>query len=698
MQGHNDSNPLLQLDDLPAFDRILPKHVEPAINQILQGNREQIVSLLKTAPDGEWEHCLGPIQALEDRLQRAWSPVAHLHAVADREQLRSAYNACLPKLTAYQTEIMQNPDLYHAVKQLSLSESPGFSKLTAARHRIVKNTLRDFRLAGMALGKKEQERLRQILQQLAQLNCRFEENLLDSTNAWHKYLPNANRLTGLSLSTLQLLRQNCASRLNRDGWMLSLDPPCYLMVMRHAKDRALREEMYRAYTTRASAQAAEPRWDNSSVMEQILRLRAQLAKLLGFPSFAHYALERRMARKPAEVLDLLHSLSARARPLAQQEFSELSDFARSEYGANEIQSWDLPYYSERLREQRFQLSQEELRGYFPLPHVLQGMFGVIERLYGIRVQTLRAPPSAWHADVVFCRLNDRDGQERGCLYLDLYARPEKRGGAWMDECRNRSRQGDQLQLPAAFLNCNFAPPLADQPSLLTMQEVETLFHEFGHCLHHLLTEVDEPGVAGINGVPWDAIEFPSQFMENWCWEPQVLDLIAAHHKTGAMLPPELKQRLCASRRFHSGLFLVRQLEFSLFDFELHLLEHGPDQREIQALLDRIRKQIAALAVPDYNRFQHSFSHIFAGGYAAGYYGYLWAEVLAADAYARFSEEGIFNAETGADFLRTVLSRGGVDEPLELFKQFRGQEPSIDPLLRQAGLDTPEPAGSIIRRT
>ncbi|MCS3902060.1 oligopeptidase A [Methylohalomonas lacus] len=679
----NDSdNPLLQTGDLPAFDRIRPEHVEPAIDQQLAYNRERIEELLNATADYSWDNTLQPLEELDDQLNRVWSPVSHLHGVADNEALRSAYNACLEKLSDYATEMGQHRGLYQAYKQVA--DSAEYARLDTAQQKIVDNALRDFRLSGIDLEGDDRARYRTIQQQLSKLQTKFEENLLDATNAWHKHVTDPQALAGLPDSALDLLADN-ARRDNRDGWLIGLDFPSFVPVVSYCDNRELRREVYAAFVTRASDQGPHAgRWDNSEVMEQILALRHELAQLLGFASYAHYSLARKMAKTPETVLDFLGDLAERARPAAQQEYQALAAFAAETDGLDRLEAWDVAYYTEKLRQAKYELSQEDLRPYFPAHAVIEGLFTVVHKLYGIRIRE-RDGVAVWHDDVRYYDIYDADDTLRAGFYLDLYARPEKRGGAWMDECRVRRRSASAVQLPVAYLTCNFSPAVGDRPALLTHQEVETLFHEFGHGLHHMLTRIDHPAVAGINGVPWDVVELPSQFMENWCWERAALDLFARHYRTGAAIPDDLFARMQAAKNFQSSMQMVRQLEFSLFDFRLHLDYANHDSAAIQQLLDQVRDEVAVIKPPAFNRFQHGFAHIFAGGYAAGYYSYKWAEVLSADAFSLFEERGLFDQAAGQAFLHSILEQGGARDPLDLFVEFRGREPSIEPLLRHSGI-------------
>jgi oligopeptidase A len=676
------TNTLLEAFDLPAFDRIKPADVGPAVDKLLADNRLQIDELLAKNKSYTWETLVSPMEVLSERFSRSWSPVQHLHSVADNDELRAVYNDCLPKIAAYSADLGQNEALYQAYR--SVAESAEFQKLNSAQRKIVENALRDFRLSGVALEKAKKDRFKEIKQTLSQLQAKFEENLLDATHAWTKQVEDENLLRGLPPIALALARQT-AQRLKQEGWIFTLEFPSYIPVMMHAENRELRHELYHAYVTRASDQGPNAgQWNNQPLMEQILALRHEMANLLGFANFAEYSLATKMAKQPQRVLEFLSDLAARSKSVADHEYHELEQFAREQHGLDKLEAWDVGYYSELLRREKYAISQEDLRPFFPVPRVLQGLFGVVQRLYGLRI-TQRNSVAVWHPDVQFFEIRDEQGSLRGSFYLDLYARQHKRGGAWMDECLVRKQDGARLQNPVAYLTCNFTPAVGNDPALLTHSEVITLFHEFGHGLHHMLTLVDHPSVAGINGVQWDAVELPSQFMENWCWERQALDLLGAHYQTGERIDDALFQRMLAAKNFQAGMQMVRQLEFALFDFRLHL-EYDPSRSaHIQETLDEVRRLVAVVHPPAFNRFQHGFSHIFAGGYAAGYYSYKWAEVLSADAYSKFEEQGIFNRETGQEFLHAVLEQGGTRDAMDLFIEFRGREPSIEPLLRHCGL-------------
>ena len=676
----SENNPLLQPYDLPPFSAIRPEHVQPAIEQILADNRAGIQKIL--ADQGQnptWAGLVLAMDELNDRLGAAWSPVSHLNAVCNSAELREAYEACLPALSAYSTEMGQNRALFQAFE--ALAHSPQVADFDQAQLTILEHSLRDFRLSGIDLPEAEQKRYAQVQSKLSELGSKFSNQLLDATQAWTKHITDEAALAGLTDSAKAQMAAAAQAK-GLDGWLITLEFPSYYPVMTYAEDRALREEVYAAYCTRASDQGPNAgTFDNGPVMEEILDLRQELAKLLGFGSFAELSLATKMAETPDQVLTFLRDLAKKSKPFAARDLEQLQAYA-TEQGCPELKSWDVGFYGEKLREQRYSVSQETLRAYFPIDKVLSGLFDIVHTLYGIDIVELKGFDT-WHPDVRLFEIKE-NGQHIGRFFFDLYARANKRGGAWMDGARDRRRTvAGVLQSPVANLVCNFTPAVAGKPALLTHDEVTTLFHEFGHGLHHMLTEIEHAGVSGINGVAWDAVELPSQFMENWCWEPEGLALISSHYETGEALPKDLLDKMLAAKNFQSGLMMVRQLEFSLFDFELHAT-HG-DGRSVAQVLDGIRDEVSVMRPPAYNRFPNSFAHIFAGGYAAGYYSYKWAEVLSADAFSRFEEEGVFNPHTGKAFRQAILARGGSKAPMELFKDFRGREPSIDALLRHSGL-------------
>jgi len=675
-------NPLLDISGLPKFSLIRPVHVEPAIDQLLESNREKLTSILSQPEIFNWNNLIVPLDEMEDQLQRAWSPVRHLNSVVNTAEMREAYNACLPKLSAYHTELGQNEALFNAYT--SIRESDEFTSMDSAQQKCIIDSLKGFHLSGIDLPSDKKERFKEIQQELSRLHSLYEENVLDATNAWFKEFDHVQALAGLPESALEMAKESAKQR-ELDGWVITLEFPSYYSVVTYAEDRTLREEIYRAYVTRASDQGPNAgQWDNSEIMLQILELRHEGALLLGFESYADKSLFTKMAESPDHVLEFLKDLAERSKPQAEKEMSELRGFAKEELSLDDLQPWDLAYASEKLRQQAYQLSQEDLKPYFPVDNVINGLFDLVHRLFGISIQE-RQDVDTWHPDVRFFDIKDETGKLRGQFYFDLYARQYKRGGAWMDECINRMHHGNHLQTPVAYLTCNSTPPAGGKPALFTHDEVTTLFHEFGHGLQHMLTTIDYPEVSGINGVEWDAVELPSQFMENWCWEKEALDLFARHFETGDPMPDELFERMNATRHFQAAMQMLRQIEFAMFDMRMHRNHELVMKEGIQPLLDEVREEVSVLIPPDWNRFQHGFSHIFAGGYAAGYYSYKWAEVLSADAFSRFEEEGLFNEQVGKAFLHTVLELGGSRKAMDVYMEFRGREPSIDALLRHNGL-------------
>ena len=668
------------LASLPDFSAIVPSGIAPRIAAIIADNERGIEEMLDDRAAPTWERVCARLDEFNDRLNRAWSPVRHLHSVADNDALRAAYSETLPRVVQYGTAQMQNDRLCAAFHQLL--EGPEFASLSAARQQVVRHAVRDFRLGGIELDSAARARFSAIQQRLNQLGTKFEEHVLDATRAWRWHTEERARLAGLPESLLNLAAQN-AAQAGLGGWVLTLDMPCYLPAMMYAQDRALREELYRAYCTRASEQGPHAgQFDNSALMVEMLALRHELAGLVGYANFADYSLATKMAPSAAAVIGFLRDLAARSKPHAQREYAELAAHARDQLGLATLEAWDVAYASEHLRQHAYALSQEALRPWFPVPRVLSGLFAVVERLFGLDIAKVDGVDT-WHPDVEVFRINDAAGRLRGIFYLDLFARPGKRGGAWMDECMVRRRSAQGVQHPVALLTCNFTPPVDGHPSLLTHDELITLFHEFGHGLHHMLTRVDEAPVSGINGVAWDAVELPSQFLENWCWEREAIDLLSAHVETGEPLPESLFERLLAAKGFQAGMKMLRQVEFALFDFRLHVEYHAA--LDVQQVLDEVRREVAVVVPPAWNRFQHSFSHIFGGGYAAGYYSYKWAEVLAADAFARFEEEGVFNRKVGNDFMESILEAGGAQDAMVLFRRFRGRDPQPEALLRRSGL-------------
>jgi oligopeptidase A len=673
-------NPLLEQHPLPPFSRIEPAHAEPAVRELIERNKQAIEALLEENQTYTWDNLLAPIEQLEDELAQAFSPVSHLNSVCNSEAMREAYNACLPLLSEYGTWMGQHTRLCEAYQQIA--DSPDFEHMDDARRKAVENALRDFRLAGVSLPPEEKARYGELRKRLSELGSKFGENVLDATNAWSRRA-NREELQGLPDTALANARQ-AARRAGYEDYLINLEFPSWSPVLTYCENRELREEVYTANCTRASEVGPHAgRWDNAGIIEETLDLRRQLAELLGFSNYAELSLATKMAESPDRVIDFLEQLAQQSREQSLREWHELENFAREQHGVESLAAWDVTFYSEKLRQQRYQVSQEDIRPYLPVSRVLPGLFEVVSRLYELEIREVQ-DFDHYHCDAQLFEIR-QDDQLIARFFLDLYARADKRGGAWMDDCRVRRLRGEELQIPVAYLVCNFTPPVEGKPALLTHTELTTLFHEFGHGLHHMLTRQTVAAVSGINGVAWDAVELPSQFLENWCWEREALTFISGHHETGEPLPGELLDKLLAARNFQSAMMLARQLEFSLFDFRLHREWGEGGIGSAQSLLDEVREQVAVIVPPPFNRFQNSFSHIFAGGYAAGYYSYKWAEVLSADAFSRFEEEGIFNRETGRSFRIHILEMGGSREPMELFVAFRGREPDIAPLLRHSGI-------------
>ncbi len=676
------TNPLLEPHELPAFSRITPDIVQPAIERLIADNRATIDELLKQS-DFSWNSLIEPLELINDRLDKAWSPVRHLNSVKSSDALRAAYNACLPLLAEYSTDLSQNRELYAAYR--SLAGSPDYANFNAAQRKAIDDSLKHFRLGGVELEGDDRTRYQELQKELSELQSRFENNLLDATQAWQYHTEDEDELAGLPEYARLMLRQ-LAEQKDLPGYRITLDMPCYLAVITHAENRELRQAIYEAYVTRASdCGITDKSYDNAPIMEEIVAKRQEKARILGFSSYAELSLETKMATSVDEVAGFLEDLAARSRAAAEAEVAERQAFAESLGFDGDLEAWDYAYYSERLKQHRYRISDEQLKPYFADRRVVAGLFEIVHRLYGVRIERADDDVDRWDDAVGFFRITNTADETIGHFYLDLYARENKRGGAWMDECVNRFRIDGKTQLPVAYLTCNLTPPIGDEPALFTHDEVITLFHEFGHGLHHMLTRVDVPDVAGINGVEWDAVELPSQFMENYCWEREALDLFARHYESGEPLPDELFDRMRAARNFQSALRMLRQIEFALFDIRLHEDPEITSAARIQAVLDAVRAQVSVVATPPINRFQNGFSHIFAGGYAAGYYSYKWAEVLSADAFAAFEEEGIFNPETGKRFLSCVLEQGGSRPAIESFRCFRGRDPEIDALLRHSGI-------------
>jgi oligopeptidase A len=660
---------------LPAFDRIRASEVEPAIRELLQRSRGEVATL-EGQPHPTFSNTVLPLEQLAHRLSRTWSPISHLNGVLNSDELRASYNACLPLLSNYWTDLAQSEPLFRAYNTIAANES---AALDGTQRRVLERALEDFRLAGVGLPQERKERYKAVVQELAQLGAKFEENVLDAMNSWTRHVTDPKELSGINQVIVEQARARAVEK-NLEGWLFALEQPAYVAVMTDADSESLRRDFYQAWSTRASDQGpAAGKFDNTEVMNRILALRHEAARLLDFPNYAAYALATRMAPSNQAVLDFLRQLARVARPAAQKEFAELEAFA-----GRRLNAWDVSYYAEKLQAKLFSVTQEELRPYFPLPRALEALFAVAEKLFGVKIVERRGVP-VWHTDARFFEIHDDGGKVRAGFYLDACARPKKRAGAWMDDCVGRKDFGAEHTLPVAYLVCNFLPAGAGKPPLLTHDDVVTLFHEFGHGLHHMLTRVGYPSIAGINGVSWDAVELPSQFMENFAWQPQVLRDMARHYETGEALPADKQAQLLGSRTFHAGLATMRQLEFALFDFRLHA-EFDPERgARIAEILAEVRDEVGVFAVPEWNRFPHNFGHIFAGGYAAGYYSYKWAEVLAADAFSAFEEGGVFNRDVAQRFLDAILSRGGSRKALDAFVDFRGRAPDVNALLKQQGL-------------
>lgn len=674
-------NPLCDFSGLPNYAAVRPDHIAPALDELIAAADTVLTQV--TAPDvpPTWDAVVEPLDAATEHLGRAWGMVSHLNAVVDTPELRAAYNAMLPRITDFWTRLGQDEGLLR--KYQALQDSPEFSGLSATRQRIIDHALRDFRLGGALLQGRDRVRFAQIQERLAALSQTFSEHVLDATAAHAEYVGD-DEVDGIPPDALQAARE-AAARDGRTGYKFTLHFPSYMPVLQHGEHRPLRERLYRAYATRAS-ELGDPAYDNSAAMVEILALRAEEAQLLGYANYAEVSLVPKMADTPDEVMHFLRDLGSRARLFGQRDLDDLRAFARSDLGMDKIEAWDLAWVSEKLRQARYALSEQEVRQYFTLPTVIAGLFRVVQTLFGVTIQRVDDAPGLWHPDVQLYRIEAGDGSPVGMFYLDLYARDGKRSGAWMDHVRSRWHPADgAAQTPVASLTCNFSMPVGGKPALLSHDDVETLFHEFGHGLHHMLTQVDDLALSGISGVEWDAVELPSQLMENFCWEWEVLRFLTAHVDTGEAMPRDLFERMIAAKNFQSGMQTLRQVEFALLDMRLHHDPAPATPAAIQELVDENRREIAVVIPPAFNRFAHSFSHIFAGGYAAGYYSYKWAEVLSADAYARFEEEGPLNPDVGASYRDSILAVGGSIPALDAFKAFRGRAPTIDALLRQSGM-------------
>jgi oligopeptidase A len=678
------TNPLLLQNPIESIDQISPDHVEPAISQIIKENQsviDAVVLKAEQSPDKiTWQNFMLPLEILEDRLAKAWSPVSHLNSVCNSKELRQAYDQAIALLTDYSTLMGQHQGLFNATEKLEQNKQ--VLELTPSQRQILKDSLIGFKLSGLHLAKDKQSEFSEIQKRLAELSSKYEQNLLDATMAWTKQIEDKALLSGLPENEMAMLKENATNR-ELSGYLITLEIPSYLAIMTFADNRELRQEVYTAYVTRASEQASDTQFDNSKIMEELLALKNKKAKLLGFDNYAELSIESKMAESPKQVIQFLTDLNAKAKQQAESEFETLSQFAK-ESGIESLQAWDVAYFSEKLKEKSFQISQSELRNYFVVDKVIEGLFEITQHHFGVTFEQL-TESTRWHSDVRHYAIK-RDNQVVAEFYLDLYARQHKRGGAWMDHYQSRFKVSKQkTQHPIAYLTCNFAPPVDDNPALLTHDEVVTLFHEFGHGLHHMLTKVDELSASGIANVPWDAVELPSQFMENFCYQPEVLAKLSSHYQTGESLPDELLSKLIAAKNFQSAMMMVRQIEFALFDMRIH--NSAPlTVEQIQQVLDQTRQQVAVVIPPEFNRFQNGFSHIFSGGYAAGYYSYKWAEVLSADAFSLFEEQGVMNTDVGKQFLTHILEKGGSAEPMDLFVNFRGRKPEVDALLRHSGIN------------
>lgn len=666
---------------LPHFSSINSTQIATELNTILTKNRQDIVRLVSIEPTS-WEQYIYPMECLDNDLERYWSPIRHLNAVMNSPDLRDAYNSGLKLISEYSTELGQNTALFKQYK--SIKDSSIYARLEPGQQKSIDDNLRAFRLSGVSLDDREKSRFKEIALRLSELTTKFSENVLDSDNAWGKHIEDESELQGLTSSALSAAKERAKSK-ELNGWYLNLEFPTYYAVQTYSDNRALRQELYTAYTTRASENGPhDSKYNNDELISEILMLRAEKAQLLGFENFAELSVESKMVENADQVNSFLNELLEKSKPSATAEFAELSGFATQQGLIGNIQAWDIAYYSNKLKQELYAVADEDLKPYFPANVVIPGLFQVVNKLFGISIEKLEGI-DVWHKDVGFYQITDNEKNVRGGFYLDTFARENKRGGAWMDECVTRMQTVDGLQLPVAYLTCNLTPPLEGQPALLTHNEVTTLFHEFGHGLQHMLTQVDYRDVSGINGVEWDAVELPSQFLENWCWDNQALEFISAHFETRENIPKDLLEKAQKAKNFQSAMQMLRQLEFALFDMKIHKEAHSDSPFDTQTALDQIRTKVSVVPVPEFNKFQNGFSHIFAGGYAAGYFSYKWAEVLSADAYSLFEERGVFDKSTGLAFMHEILEKGGTQKALELFVRFRGREPQIDALLRHSGL-------------
>jgi oligopeptidase A len=673
------NNPLLNFNALPKFDQIRPEHVVPAIDYLLTQGRECVEKLATSNEAPTWQNFAKPLEDMEEKLGRAWSQVGHMNAVVNSSELREAYNASLPKLTDFYSDLGQDERLY--TKFRALRNSAEFLKLNIAQQKIIENELRDFRLGGAELPDQEKARFKEIQEALSKVTTKFEENLMDTVNDYAHFVEDISALKGLPEDAIQAA-QEAAKTDGKTGYKFTLHFPSYMPVLQYCENRELRELLYRAYATRAS-EFGKAEWDNTPLISEILKLRLEAAKMLGYKNYAEMSLATKMADSPTDVAKFLDNLAQRAKPFAQKDMQELTAYAKK-LSIQDMQAWDVAYVSEKLREDKYAFSDQEVKQYFPEAQVLAGLFKVVETIFGVHVKKSTAP--VWHTDAAFYEITDKHNQAIGQFYLDLYARNNKRGGAWMDEAITRRKHGNnQVTTPVAYLTCNFSAPVGDKPALFTHDEVITMFHEFGHGLHHMLTQVEDYGVSGIKGVEWDAVELPSQFMENFCWEWDVIRYMTKHVDTSEALPRTLFEKMIAAKNFQAGMQTVRQIEFSLFDMRLHGDFDPNGKITVLDLIEQVRDEVAVVRPPKWNRFPHGFTHIFAGGYAAGYYSYKWAEVLSADAYSMFEENGVLCAETGQRFWHEILAKGGSRPALESFVAFRGRAPDIEALLRHNGM-------------
>jgi oligopeptidase A len=675
-------NPLISDYVLPPFEQIQADNVVPGIELVLKENRNQIEKLSKLE-NPNWKNLMYELEGVDIRLSKAWSPIGHLNAVKNTPEIREAHAKAEEMLVEYSTWVGQNKDLYHAI--LKVKNNDEYVSLNTAQQQAVDHAVRDFKLAGVGLEGDSAKKFAALTKELSKLTTQFQNNVMDCTDSWFYDVTDKSMLAGVPEAVIQAA-QDKAKAAKVEGYRLGIDFPTYYAISKYADNQEIRKTLHKAYFTKASTLGPhDKKYDNSEVMKNIVRIRSELASILDFTSYAEYSLATKMAKDTDEVFEFLYSLAEKAKPFAQKDYEALRTFVKEKYNIDKVNPWDVSYYSEKQKQALFDISEEELRPYFPIDKVLSGMFEITNRLYGMTVKP-HAGVETWHEDVTFYDIYDSSGELRGQFYLDPFARPNKRGGAWMDEALTRSKKTDgSIQTPVAFLVCNFQPASTGKPALLNHTEVLTLFHEFGHGLHHMMTQIETRDVSGINGVPWDAVELPSQFFENWCWQDDALQLISGHYETGEPLPAQQLEKLKQAKNYQSGMFILRQLEFAIYDLRIHKEFDKNKDDQLKNILDETRDQISVIPVAEYSRFENSFTHVFSGGYAAGYYSYLWAELLSADAFSLFEEQGIFNANTGKSFLNNILEKGGSEEPADLFAAFRGRAPKIDALLHSHGL-------------